>query len=139
MTKTVRMKETTDISPAGPNKKNRKRRVEQDTLLSRQLRKKNPTSSVLSFPVFIFFFHCVPFCSRSAILSYSLLSQALAPFVTSLQGRNSHFFKKGKQLMLQAELYFFLTGTYCFDLKSSKDFASGASTCACGITSLRLG
>lgn len=55
MTKTVRMKETTDIPPAEPNK-NRKRRVEQDTLLSRQLRKKNPTSSVLSFPVFIIIF-----------------------------------------------------------------------------------
>lgn len=79
--------------PAGPNKKI-KRRAEQDTLLSRQQRKKNPASSVLSSPAFIFF----PLRAFLFQICHSFLlstfSQALAPFLTSSQGRNSHFFKR---------------------------------------------
>lgn len=60
--------------PAGPNKKI-KRRAEQDTLLSRKTTaQKEPCIFCSQLPRLYFFFHCVPFCSRSAILSYSLLS-----------------------------------------------------------------
>lgn len=83
--------------PAGPNKK----KIEKEARRARHsaLKKDNSAKRTLhllfSAPPPLFFFPLRAFLFQichSFLLS--TLSQALAPFLTSSQGRNSHFFKR---------------------------------------------